>query len=69
MAFGPDADLWLLSLAEGGEPQPLFANPEANEVAGRFSPDGNWIAWVSNESGTYEVYLTSFPNQGGISST
>lgn len=36
----------------------------ANEESGRVSPDGNWIAFSSNESGRYEIYVTSFPNPG-----
>jgi len=34
-------------------------------VQGQFSPDGNWVAWTSNESGRYEVYLAPFPGSGG----
>src|SRR5262249_15590213 len=30
-----------------------------------FSPDGRWLAYASNESGTLEVYLRSFPGPGG----
>ena len=35
------------------------------EGGGRFSPDGRWIAYVSNESGRQEVYVTPFPNASG----
>jgi serine/threonine protein kinase len=31
----------------------------------RFSPDGHWLAYVSDESGRYEVYVQTFPNPGG----
>jgi len=34
-------------------------------VQGQFSPDGNWVAWTSNESGRYEIYLAPFPGSGG----
>jgi serine/threonine-protein kinase len=30
-----------------------------------FSPDGHWMAYTSNESGTYEVYVRTFPDRGG----
>jgi eukaryotic-like serine/threonine-protein kinase len=32
-----------------------------NECDGALSPDGRWLAYVSNESGRYEIYLTTFP--------
>jgi len=35
----------------------VFLNSEADESAPRFSPDGRWIAYVSNESGQAEVYV------------
>lgn len=34
-------------------------------VQGQFSPDGNWVAYTSDESGRYEVYLAPFPGSGG----
>jgi Tol biopolymer transport system component len=45
----------------GGDSQPLVATP-TTEMAGRLSSDGNWIAYQSNESGRYEVYVRRFPN-------
>ncbi|HSG09384.1 MAG TPA: protein kinase [Longimicrobiales bacterium] len=41
-----------------------FAAGEANEVAPRFSPDGRWLAYGSNESGRYQVYVRPFPGPG-----
>jgi Tol biopolymer transport system component len=35
------------------------------ENGGAFSPDGRWIAYNSDESGRYEVYIESFPTHGG----
>ena len=32
---------------------------------GKFSPDGKWVAYTSNESGRWEVYVTSFPAANG----
>lgn len=49
-------DIWLLK--RNGERAP-FAASEADESAPRFSPDGRWIAYVSNESGQAEVYVRS----------
>jgi serine/threonine-protein kinase len=47
-----------------GEPKP-FVNTPFIEVLPMFSPDGRWIAYASNESGTYEVYVRPFPGPGG----
>ncbi len=52
-------DLWVLPL-DRGTPFP-FLKTSANEIQGRISPNGRWIAYVSDESGTWEVYLSSFP--------
>jgi hypothetical protein len=58
---GPD--LWLLP--PNGKPLPFLASP-AREFAARFSPDGRWIAYLSDESGTVELYARSFaPAAGG----
>ena len=37
----------------------------ASERLGRFSPDGRWIAYVSDESGSNEIYVRGFPDSGG----
>ena len=57
-------DLWVLPLFGERKPFP-FLQTEANEAAGVFSPDGRWIAYCSDESGRYEVYVESFPERGG----
>jgi hypothetical protein len=43
----------------------VFLQTPFNEVGGRFSPDGRWIAYQSNESGRNEVYVAPFPGPGG----
>jgi len=54
-----------LSLGEpGGTTARPFLATEFREWRPRISPDGQWVAYESNESGTAEVYLRSFP-QGG----
>jgi Tol biopolymer transport system component len=58
------ADLWVLPLVGDRKPMPFLQTP-FSEQQGRFSPDGKWIAYVSNESGTPEVYVQSFPSSGG----
>jgi Tol biopolymer transport system component len=50
------ADIWLLSLEGKPRPRPWLQSP-FNERSPRFSPDGHWIAYDSDESGTREVYV------------
>jgi hypothetical protein len=47
-----------------GKPRPLL-DGSFDEFQARFSPDGRWIAYMSNESGREEVYVQSFPEPGG----
>jgi Tol biopolymer transport system component len=51
-------DLWVMP--PGGAPTALRVTP-ANETEGRFSPDGTRVAYASDESGRYEVYVQSYP--------
>jgi Tol biopolymer transport system component len=46
-----------------GEPHPLRDSPAGERMA-QISPDGKWVAFLSNESGTLEVYLMPFPGPG-----
>jgi serine/threonine protein kinase/Tol biopolymer transport system component len=39
-----------------------FINQPGNELWGQISPDGNWVAYASNETGRYEIYVKSFPS-------
>ena len=56
-------DLWVFSIQEQ-EVAPVVATP-FREAAGRFSPDGQWMAYVSDESGQPEIYVQPFPGPGG----
>lgn len=56
-------DLMLVSLTGDHTPVP-WLQTSFNEISGRFSPDGHSVAYVSNESGQYEVYVQSFPRLG-----
>jgi serine/threonine-protein kinase len=56
-------DLWILSLRDR-KTQP-FLHTQFNEAAPQFSPDGHWLAYVSNESGRYEIYVQPYPGPGG----
>ena len=54
-------DLWMLPL--DGPPQPRrFISTPRNEGNPRTSPDGKWVAYQSNISGSVEVYIASFPS-------
>ncbi len=57
-------DLWVLPLFGDRKPFP-FLNTEFIEQQGHLSPDGRWIAYASNESGTSQVYVQSFQKSGG----
>jgi Tol biopolymer transport system component len=59
---GEFADLWLLPL-DGTEPQPFLVT-DAREVDGRFSPDGRWIAYESDQSGSAQVYVRALAGGG-----
>jgi hypothetical protein len=58
-----DLDLWTLALDAEAEPM-VFLQTPASEWGGRFSPDGRWIAFVSDESGRYEVYVAPWDAPG-----
>jgi len=56
----------LLTMKVTGEPSPtVYLDSTANESGGDFSPDGRWVAYLSDESGRDEVYVRSFPGAGG----
>ena len=55
-------DIWAVSLADRQE-WPVVQTT-FDERDGQFSPDGRWIAYQSNETGSFEIWLRSFPNPG-----
>jgi eukaryotic-like serine/threonine-protein kinase len=61
---GRAADIWSVPLAGDRKAQPLIAT-DAAEYGPEFSPDGRWIAYVSNESGALDVYVVPYPGPGG----
>ena len=56
-----DFDLWVLS---DGKATP-FLQTRFDERNARFSPSGRWIAYASNETGSYEVYVVPYPPVAG----
>ena len=55
-------DLVMLTLGENEDVDPLFSSPAFAERNAEISPDGRWIAYESDESGRFEVYVRPFPN-------
>jgi hypothetical protein len=54
----------MVAPAAGGAPRPLLASP-FNEQSAAFSPDGAWIVYTSDESGSSQAYVQAFPGPGG----
>ena len=57
-------DLWLLPLCGERKPIALLDGPFV-ETLGQISPDGKWLAYDSNETGTGDVYVQPFPRGAG----
>ncbi len=57
------SDLWLLPLEGDRKAVPFVATPFAEQNA-RFSPDGRWVAYASDVSGAFEVYVRPFRESG-----
>lgn len=60
---GTDYDIWTYSLRDK-KAQPLIEIPGSVQHSSKFSPDGKWLAYVSDESGKYEVYVQPYPTTG-----
>jgi Tol biopolymer transport system component/predicted Ser/Thr protein kinase len=57
-------DVWVLPLFGDRKPFPLVQSAFIDRN-GQFSPDGRWVAYVSDESGRLEIYVVPFPGPGG----
>jgi Tol biopolymer transport system component len=57
------ADLWFENLPK--LEKSLFLKAPSLLRNGQFSPDGKWVAYASNETGKWEIYVTSFPEPRG----
>jgi Tol biopolymer transport system component/predicted Ser/Thr protein kinase len=60
---GVDEQLWVLPLFGDRKPFP-YTRLNVQERSGTFSPDGRWVAYMSNETGKPEVYVSPFPWTG-----
>jgi eukaryotic-like serine/threonine-protein kinase len=56
-------DIWALRL-DGNRKPFQIVQTDSEELNGQFSPDGNWLAYQSNESGRNEIYVQPFPGPG-----
>jgi eukaryotic-like serine/threonine-protein kinase len=63
LLYARGGDLWFLTFPEMKSTQ--FLKTPSTLSNGRFSPDGRWVAYASNESGKWEIYVTSFPQARG----
>ena len=56
-------DIWVLRMSDR-KAEPFLRTP-FNETVPAFSPDGRWLAYASDESGRYEIYVRPYPGPGG----
>jgi Tol biopolymer transport system component len=59
-------DLWILPLTGDRKPRPFLATPALEPIA-RFSPNGRYVAYQSDETGRFEIYVATFPGPGSRS--
>jgi serine/threonine protein kinase len=59
-----NGDLMVAPLTGDRKPFPFLSTP-FSEMQGVFSPDGKWVAYQSDESGRFEIYVRPFPGPGG----
>jgi eukaryotic-like serine/threonine-protein kinase len=55
----------LVLVSTSGDKMTPFLTSKASESNGMISPDGKWVAYASNESGDWEIYVTTFPTAAG----
>jgi Tol biopolymer transport system component len=58
-----DYDIWAFAPGDRSL-RPIIVEPTSAQMSSRFSPDGGWIAYQSNETGRYEIYVEPFPRTG-----
>jgi serine/threonine protein kinase/Tol biopolymer transport system component len=67
-SFDPETqgDIWVLPM-EGDRTPYVWLKTTFDERRPQFSPDGRWVAYVSNESGRFEVFVRPFSGQSSTS--
>jgi eukaryotic-like serine/threonine-protein kinase len=58
-------DLWMLERRDASWAERPFLSTEADEIYGRFSPDGRWVAYLSNASGPFLAFVRPAEGDGG----
>jgi len=66
---GACCEIWTMTLDENGKPQPAKPFLAASQGKSSYSlpmisPDGHWLAYNSSESGSPQIYVVRFPDQG-----
>jgi len=56
-------DIWVLRMSD--HKAQAFLRTPFNESVPLFSPDGHWLAYISDESGRFEIYVQPYPGPGG----
>jgi serine/threonine protein kinase len=54
-------DIWKIPLEGDGDPEPVVAT-DGNDIIPQISPDGRWLAHLTNRTGNYQVMVRPFPN-------
>ena len=60
---GESENMFAWEVEGGADPIPLQPT-QFDDTVPMISPDGRWLAWAGNDSGRWEVYVTSFPSGG-----
>ena len=55
----------LVLVPASGDEITQFLPTDSSKTNAQISPDGKWVAYASNESGGWEIYVTTFPNAAG----
>ncbi len=64
LTLGAQSDLLIIPFKGNKKPWKFLDSPN-DEYEASISPDGKWIAYLTNESRTYQIYVRSFPNKEG----
>ena len=64
IVYGRGGDLWAVAADGKGPGRPLMVTPQTENLP-RLSPDGRWVAYLSNETGRFELYASPFPSLAG----
>jgi Tol biopolymer transport system component len=64
MAQNAQSDLLVLPLSGDKKPW-MYLDSKKDEYESSISPDSKWISYVSDEAGSYQIYVRSFPNKEG----